>query len=53
VWGGAVCGWWLTRKVQTCYLRAALAKRRRPLLLGAAGGATSPAAVPRALLADG
>lgn len=49
VWGGAAGGWWLTRRVQSSYLRAALAKSRRPLLEGGAGGTASPAAVPLAL----
>lgn len=51
VWGGAAGGWWLTRQVQARYLRAALARSRRPLLVGAAGGTVSPTAVPRGFLA--
>lgn len=53
VWGGAAGGWWLTRQVQTRYLRAALARSCRPLLTGAAGGIASPTAVPRGSFSAG
>lgn len=52
VWGGAAGGWWLTRRVQTSYLRAALARSCRPLLEGGSGGVASPAAIPLALLSS-
>ncbi len=50
VWGGAAGGWWLTRRVQAGYLRRALERSRRPLLVGGSGGRISPAAIPLALL---
>ena len=52
VWGGAAGGWWLTRRVQASYLRAALVRSCRPLLEGGTGGAASPVAIPLALLSS-
>ncbi|MBI1945648.1 MAG: hypothetical protein HYS27_08130 [Deltaproteobacteria bacterium] len=50
VWGGAAGGWWLTRRVQAGYLRRALDRSRRPLLVGGSGGTASPVAIPLAVL---
>lgn len=50
VWGGAAGGWWLTRRVQASYLRRALVRTVRPLLVGGSGGTISPAAIPLAVL---